>query len=66
MSKSRTTQILYTRRRDVTTDGELNVLASVYRFILFESSGPTKKVAEPAPEPSSRDAVIVTNKEVAM
>jgi hypothetical protein len=63
VSKSRTTQILYTRRRDVTTDGELNVLASVYRFILFESSGPSKKGAESVPESSSRDAaVIVRNK----
>jgi hypothetical protein len=36
VSKSRTTQILYTRRCDVTTDSELNALASIYRFLLLE------------------------------
>lgn len=59
-------RIVYAPRPDTTPEAELNVLASVYRFILFESSGPTKKVGEPAPEPSSRDAVIATNKAVTM
>jgi hypothetical protein len=34
VSKSSATQILYSPRRDVTPDGELNALAAVYRFIL--------------------------------
>ena len=39
-------RITYTPRPDITPEAELNVLASVYRFILFESSGPNKKLAE--------------------
>ena len=54
---------IYTSRPDTTLEAELNVLASVYRFILFETNGSDKKVAESAPEPSSRDdAVIVRNR----
>jgi hypothetical protein len=48
-------RITYTPRPDITPEAELNVLASVYRFILFESSGPSKKLAERAPEPDDRD-----------
>ena len=56
-------RLQYASRPDATPEAELNVLASVYRFILFESSGPRKKGAESVPESSSRDvAVIVTNK----
>jgi hypothetical protein len=56
-------RMTYTSRPDATPEAELNVLASVYRFILFESSGPSKKGAESVPESSSRDAaVIVRNK----
>jgi hypothetical protein len=56
-------RITYALRSDATPEAELNVLASVYRFILFESSGPSKKGAESVPESSSRDAaVIVRNK----
>jgi hypothetical protein len=49
-------RITYTPRPETTPEAGLNVLASVYRFILFESNGPSKKVAESAPEPSNRDA----------
>lgn len=55
-------RITYALRSDATPEAELNVLASVYRFILFESSGPSKKGVKSAPESSSRDAVIVRNK----
>ena len=48
--------IVYQRHPATTPEAELNVLTSVYRFILFESSGSSKTVAEPALEPSSRDA----------
>jgi hypothetical protein len=34
VSKSSATQILYTPRRDITPDGELNALAAVYKCIL--------------------------------
>jgi hypothetical protein len=57
------TRVTYSSRPDATPEAELNVLASVYRLILFESRGPSKKGAESAPESSSRDAaVIVRNK----
>ena len=54
MSKSSATRILYTPRSDATPDGELNVLANVFRFVLLECSTRKKKVAEPVPEPDGR------------
>ena len=53
MSKSRTTQILYTRRRDVTTDGELNALASIYRFLLLEKGDRHDLTSEAATQAES-------------
>jgi hypothetical protein len=37
MSKSSATQILYTRRRDVTAEAELAALVATYKFVLFGS-----------------------------
>jgi hypothetical protein len=31
-------RLIYTPRKDATPEGELNALASIYRFILFENS----------------------------
>ena len=45
--------IVYTPRPDATPEGELNALASVYRFIL--DCHAKKMAAEPAPEPDGRD-----------
>jgi hypothetical protein len=39
-------RIVYTPRSDATPEGEIAALASVYRFILFESSG-RKEAAHP-------------------
>jgi hypothetical protein len=43
--------IAYTSRPDATPGAEVNVLASVYRFIL--DCHAKKKAVEPAPEPDS-------------
>ena len=45
--------IIYTERADTTAETELNVLATVYRFIL--DCHAKKKAAEPAPEPDGHD-----------
>jgi hypothetical protein len=45
--------IVYTPRPDAKSEGELNALASVYRFIL--DCHAKKMAAEPAPEPDTRD-----------
>ena len=60
MSKSRTTQILYTRRRDVTTDGELNALASIYRFLLLEKGDRHDLTSEAA---TQAEGAVKTRKE---
>ena len=39
-------RIVYTPRSDATPEGEIAALASVYRFILFESSA-SKEAAHP-------------------
>ena len=55
-------RMTYTPRPDATSEAELNVLASVYRFIL--DCHAMKMAAEPAPEPDScNDAAIVRNTE---
>ena len=41
--------IIYTPRPDATPEGGLNTLASVYRFILFESSASKKGGPDTAP-----------------
>jgi hypothetical protein len=57
-------RVTYTPRSDATPEGELNVLANVYRFIL--DCHAKKMAAEPAPEPAScNDAAIVRNTEEA-
>jgi len=58
-------RITYTPRPDVTPVAELNVLVSVYHFIIFESRAPGTNVAEPVPESRSRDAAVTmrNNKE---
>ncbi len=42
---------VYRVRADVTPEAERDVLADVFRFVLFESSAGKKVAAEPAPEP---------------
>ena len=44
------TRITYTPRPDATPEGELNALAAVYRFILFESSASKKGGLDTAPD----------------
>jgi hypothetical protein len=56
-------QIVYTPRHSATQEAELNALAACYRFILLESNGPNKKLAEPVREPSSRDAAVIVRNE---
>jgi hypothetical protein len=56
-------RIIYTSRPGATQDAELRTLAACYRFILLESSGPSKKLAEPVREPSNRDAAVVVRNE---
>jgi hypothetical protein len=60
MNRSR---IVYIPRHGATQEAELNALAACYRFILLESSGPSKKLAEPVREPSSRDAAVIVRNE---
>jgi hypothetical protein len=51
-------RVTYTPRSDATPEGELNMLANVYRFIL--DCHAKKMAAEPALAPDSRnDAAIV-------
>ena len=49
--------IFYTPRPNATPEGELNALASVYRFIL--ACHAKKMAVEPAPEPDGRDGTEV-------
>ena len=42
--------IIYTPRPDATPEGGLNTLASVYRFILFESNASKKGGPATAPD----------------
>jgi hypothetical protein len=44
------TALSYTPRPDITPDSELDALAAVYRFILFESSANKKGGPETAPD----------------
>jgi hypothetical protein len=46
-------RVTYTPRSDATPEGELNMLANVYRFIL--DCHAKKMAVEPAPEPDGRD-----------
>jgi hypothetical protein len=43
-------------RADATPEAEPNVLAKVYRFILFERRRPSNKIGEPTSESGGRDA----------
>ncbi len=57
-------RIAYTPRPDATPEGELNVLADVYRYILFESSA-RKEAAHPGgPDDAERRSNEIRDKEI--
>jgi hypothetical protein len=61
------TRIVYRSRADATPKAELNTLATVYRFILFESRSANKKAAEPAQPGTGEDAKnLIRRKEAGM
>ena len=53
-------QLVYTPHADATPEAELDTLAAVYRFILFDCHAKQKKAAEPD---SCNDAAILRNTE---
>ena len=48
-------KVIYHARHDATPEVELNALANVFRFVLFESSASKKKAVRPAPELDGRE-----------
>jgi hypothetical protein len=57
--------ITYRPGPDATSQAELNSLATVYRFILFESRSATTKAAKPAQPNIDEDAKNVTRRKEA-
>jgi hypothetical protein len=47
-------RLVYTPRQDATPDGELNALAGVYRFILFETSARKEATLTRGPDDAER------------
>ena len=50
------TRVYYTPRPDATPESELTALTAVYAYLLKNT-----KAARPAPEPSDRDGMYLTN-----
>jgi hypothetical protein len=63
----KSSEIRDTPRLDATPEAELDTLASVYRFILFESRSANKKAAELAQAGTGKDAKnLIRRKEAGM
>jgi hypothetical protein len=56
--------LVYTPRQDATPEGELNALAGVYRFILFENSARNEATRTGGPNDAERSPSEIRAKDI--
>ena len=57
-------RLVYTPRQDATPEGELNALASIYRFILFENSTRKEATRTGGPDDAERSLNEIRAKDI--